>query len=67
MGLKANVVKSLFYAGIWKLRYGNGVKVGLPQGMEKVRMEKDKRAKIWLGEKIQNRGSLYLLCKGDHS
>ncbi len=65
MGLKCNAVKSIFYLGIWKLRYGSGMKISFPQGMEKVKLEKDKGAAIRMGEKIQNRGAIYIGCKGE--
>lgn len=57
-------VKSIFYIGYWKLRYGNKVKTAWPQAMEKVTLEKDKNGILRLGERIQNRGDLYLGIKG---
>lgn len=63
MGLIYKAVKSIFYIGGWKLRYGRRIQAAFPQGMEKVRVEIDKNAVIRLGERIQNRGALYIGCK----
>ncbi len=57
-------VKSSLRILIWKIRYGNKVKADFPQAMEKVKLEKDKDAVVILNAKIQNRGALYLGCKG---
>lgn len=64
MGLKINAVKSIFYIMWWRLRYGSGIRIPMVQGLERVRLEKDRDAQIQLGEKVQNRGELYLGCKG---
>ena len=62
MKLIIRAVKSTFFIGLWK--YGGKIQVGFPQGLEKVRLEKDKGASIQLGEKIQNRGFFYIGCRG---
>lgn len=56
--------KSVFYVVLWKLKYGNGIHAGFPLGFEKMTLEKDKEAKVFLGKKIQNRGYFYVGCKG---
>lgn len=58
------VIKSSIATLIWKIRYGNNIRIAMPQAMEKVKLEKDKDAVIILREKIQNRGYFYLGCKG---
>lgn len=57
-------LKSVFYAVVWKLRYGSGFQAGFPLGLERVELEKDRGAKIFLGKKIQNRGYFYIGCRG---
>lgn len=47
----------------WKLKYGSRIQVNFPLGIEKVTIEIDRNARVNLGEKIQNRGCLYLGCK----
>lgn len=64
MGVRWNAVKSIFYIGQWKIMYGSRIRADFPLGMEKVKLEKDKKALISLGERIQNRGNLYIGCKG---
>lgn len=64
MGLIVRTAKGTLFGCLWKLKYGLKIRIGFPQGLEKVRMEKDKEAEIRLGERIQNRGGLYIGCKG---
>lgn len=49
----------------WKLKYGRGITVKFPIALEKVTLEKDKDAELWIDSKVQNRGNLYLGCKGN--
>lgn len=63
MGLTGNALKSLFYVPAWKLRFGGRIRIGILQGLEKARIEIDKGAELWLGEKVQNRGAFYIGCK----
>ena len=49
---------------LWKIKYGKNIIVKLPVALEKAKLEMDKAAKVIIGEKVQNRGSLYLGCKG---
>lgn len=65
MGIRWNAFKSIFYICGWKIRYGSRIKTAFPLGLEKIKLEKDKKALIILGEKIQNRGALYIGCKKD--
>lgn len=67
------VLVSTLFTLFWKIRYGVKIKVSLPVAFEKVRIDKDKNAEIMIGQKVQNRGTLYLGCKeegilsiGDH-
>lgn len=64
MSLIIRAVKNIFITGLWKLKYGSKMQAGFPQGFQKVRLEKDREASIRLEERIQNRGSLYIGCKG---
>lgn len=57
-------VKSSILALMWKIRYGKNIHITMPQALEMIHLEKDKNAVITLGEKIQNRGYLYMGCKG---
>lgn len=57
------VLKSMFYSLAWKVKYGKNIVVKFPFALEKVNIEKDRAARIVLGEKVQNRGNLYLGCK----
>lgn len=58
-------MKSSWLMLIWKIRHGNKIKISFPQALERVTLEKDKEAVIVMAEKIQNRGALYLGCKGN--
>lgn len=64
MKLIVRVIKSTLYICFWKLKYGRKIRIGFPQGLEKVKLEKDREAEIRMGEKIQNRGFFYIGCKG---
>lgn len=64
MRLIIRVVMSTFFICLCKLKYGSKIQIAFPQGLEKVYLEKDKEASIELGEKIQNRGSFYIGCRG---
>ena len=52
-------IRTLF----WKIRYGKKIRIQVPIALEKIKIEKDKKAEIFLGNKLQNRGNLYLGCK----
>lgn len=58
------VIKGFFFFLYWKIRYGRNVDVELPMGVEKVHLEADRDAHIFLGKKFQNRGDLYLTARG---
>ena len=64
MKLIVRVIKSTLYICFWKLKYGRKIRIGFPQGLERVKLEKDREAEIRLGERIQNRGFFYIGCKG---
>ncbi len=49
----------------WKCRYGSRVQASWIQGFDKVSLELSKTGQVQLGEKIQNRGRLYLICEGN--
>lgn len=49
---------------LWKIKYGENIFIKLPVALEMVKLEVDKAAKVIIGEKVQNRGNLYLGCKG---
>ncbi len=44
MGLIVRTAKGTLFGCLWKLKYGRKIRIGFPQGLEKVRMEKDKEA-----------------------
>lgn len=48
---------------LWKIRYGKRIRIQVPLALEKVKIEKDKKAEVYLGKKLQNRGNLYLGAK----
>ena len=58
------VIKSVIRTLLWKMRYGSNVVAKFPVALEHVKLEKDKKAKLFIEEKVQNRGNLYLGCKG---
>lgn len=64
MGLIVRTVKSTLFICLWKLKYGRAVQTGFPLGLEKARLEKDRKATVRLGGKIQNRGPFYIGCRG---
>lgn len=49
----------------WKCRYGSGISTPFIQGFDRIKMELSKNGRIQLGEKIQNRGELCLICEGE--
>lgn len=57
------VIMSAIKIFIWKICYGRKIQIRFPVAFEKVKIEKDKEANIYIGEKVQNRGNLYLGCK----
>ncbi len=65
MGLVGRTVKSTFNLCLWKLRYGGKIRADFPLGLEGVRIEIDKGARVDLQKKIQNRGTLFIGCKGE--
>lgn len=46
----------------WKCRYGGRIMTSWVQGFDRMHLELASGAEISLGERIQNRGTLYLLC-----
>ena len=58
------VIKSTFRGLVWKVKYFRGIEIQWPVALEKVTLEKDKEAKLVMGHRVQNRGNLYLGCKG---
>lgn len=56
-------INSVLYTVLWKLKYGNSIQIGFPMGFEKITLEKDRKARISFGKKIQNRGYFYIGCK----
>ena len=46
------VIKSMFYLLSWKVVYGKNIIVKFPLALEKVKIEKDRTARIVLGEKV---------------
>lgn len=63
MKMQMKVISGAFHAVVWKVLYGNRIKIAFPQGLEKVTLEMDREARITLKAKIQNRGNLYMGCR----
>lgn len=55
-----SLVKIIF----WKCRYGKRVKVDRIQGFDRVRLEMSPAARLKMGSRNQNRGTLHLVCEG---
>lgn len=62
--MTGKVIASLIHIVIWKIKYGAKIQIAPVQGLEKTRIEIDKSAKLVMKEKVQNRGSFYIGCKG---
>lgn len=62
MSIWGRVLKSAVKITGWKCRYGSRLDTSWMQGFDRLHLELASRAKIRLGERIQNRGVLYLLC-----
>lgn len=59
------VVRSGLKILYWKLRYGTRLQTSLIQGFDRVHMEIYHNGRIILGQRVQNRGELYLICDGE--
>lgn len=59
------VAKSICKIAYWKCRYGSRVKTSWVQGFDYVSLELSKGGQVVLGEKIQNRGNIHLICEGN--
>ena len=57
------VIKTTLHVIFWKIKYGKRISVAVPVALDKVKLEKDKEAEIVIGEKVQNRGTIFLGCK----
>jgi len=49
---------------LWKCRYGGRLRTSWVQGFDRPHLEIASGAHVQLGERIQNRGDLYLICGG---
>lgn len=63
MGNKWKALKTIGKIPFWKIKYGNKLRIATVQGLDKPVIEIDKKASVILGERIQNRGSLYIGAK----
>lgn len=63
--MTGKAIASLFHILIWKMKFGSRLRIAPVQGLEKTRIEIDKAGRLQMEEKIQNRGSLYIGCKGN--
>lgn len=59
------VLKSMVKIAYWKLRYGKRIQVPMIQGFDRVYLELHGQGKLHLGDHIQNRGELHLICDGE--
>lgn len=62
MNRVGHVIRSAVKLFWWKCRYGGRVQAAPVQGFDRLYLEAAPQARILLGERIQNRGWLYLLC-----
>lgn len=62
MSQLGRVVRSVVKTVYWKCRYGSRFQTSFIQGFDRLHMELSTDAGICLGERIQNRGALYLVC-----
>lgn len=62
MSQLGHVIKSVVKIAYCRCRYGSRFKAPLIQGFDHLHIELAPDAEIRLGERIQNRGILYLLC-----
>lgn len=60
-----HVIRSAVKIVYWKCRYRGRFQTAPVQGFDRLYLELAPKARILLGERIQNRGALYLLCNGD--
>lgn len=56
------VMKSAVKIAYWKCRFGTRFQSPLLQGFDRLHMELASHGTIRLGERIQNRGTLYVVC-----
>lgn len=63
MNVMRKAIKSCLRVLVWKIRYGNKVRISLPVAFDQVFLEKDREATVSVGERTQNRGKIYLICK----
>ncbi len=62
MNQAGRALKSAIRILYWKCRYGRRIRTSVVQGFDRVHVEAGPQAGIILGERIQNRGDLYLVC-----
>ncbi len=62
MNRLGRAAKSAIKILYWKCRYGDRFQSSWVQGFDRLRVELSREAGISLGERIQNRGTLYLVC-----
>lgn len=65
MNLLFRVAKSICKVAYWKCRYGSRIRTAWIQGFDHVSLELSKNGQVQLGERIQNRGDLHLICEGN--
>lgn len=64
MSRLGRVIRSAVKIVYWKCRYGSRLQTSLIQGFDQLHIELARRAGIYFGERIQNRGMLYVICGG---
>lgn len=62
MGLLGRAARSAAKILYWKCRFGAGLQAPLVEGFDHVHLELAQGGRVILGERIQNRGHLYLQC-----
>lgn len=65
MSQLGRVFRSGLKIGYWKLRYKARLQTSLIQGLDRVHLELHHQGRVILGDHMQNRGELYLICDGE--
>ena len=61
------VIKNIGKIAYWKCRYSNRLQTSWVQGFDRVHLEIASDGSLQMGERNQNRGTLYLICgEGGH-
>lgn len=62
MGRIWRVIKSAVAITFWKIRFGSRLRIPFLQNLDRVHPEIYDKGRIEIGSRVQNRGTLYLVC-----